>query len=112
MAEVRRDKAEASTSSAANADEAKNSSATKDTCASKWTVELTVAVIVIFSLIWVTLVVLFDINRFHGYCAERDFNDSIGPPIEEGDRTICRVQNESERPILPQENFLAKYLLI
>ena len=62
---------------------------------------LAVVVLILLLLVWVTLVVVFDFNRFHGYCAKREFNDSIGPPFHVGDRTICRVENESYRPSTP-----------
>ena len=52
-------------------------------------------------LVWIALVVIFDVNRFHGYCAKRSFNDSIGPLAHDGDRMSCRVENESARPTPP-----------
>ena len=52
-------------------------------------------------LVWIALVVIFDVNRFYGYCAKRTFNDSIGPLAHDGDRMSCRVENESARPTHP-----------
>ena len=53
-----------------------------------------------FLVVWIVLVAFFDVNRFHGYCPTRAFNDSIGPPAHDGDRTICR-ENKGSRPTPP-----------
>ena len=48
-----------------------------------------------------TLAVVIDCNRYRGYCAKREFNDSIGPLSQHGDRNCCKVDNISARPITP-----------
>jgi hypothetical protein len=50
----------------------------------------------IFFVIVVGVVAVVDYNRFHGYCVDRSFNDSIGPPPAPFHREKCIV-DESKR---------------
>jgi hypothetical protein len=53
----------------------------------------------IFFVIVVGVVAVVDYNRFHGYCSDRSFNDSVGPPPAAFHRSNCHLDVDKRRQL-------------